>query len=108
MWLSLLVGIGFSVVQAITVDSEAGPLEMLMAAAFIGLTAAIYQQVSKGHNWARLLYLVWTILSYGLFALDPMGLSKMDLATLLVSAPLDIFAMVRLFSPKATEWFLAK
>jgi hypothetical protein len=107
MWLSLLIGIGFSVFQALTIDSPAGPIELLLAIALIVFTMWVYRQVSNGKNWARLAYLALLVLSYALTALDPMGMSKVDLIAFVFTAPIDIYVVVMLFGAKASVWFLS-
>lgn len=107
MWVSLLIGIGFSIYQAITVDSPTGPVELLLTIALIAFTMWVYRKVAEGKNWARLAYLTLLVLSYALTALDPMGMSKVDLIAFVITAPIDIYVVVMLFGARASAWFLA-
>lgn len=107
MWLSLVIGIGFSVFQAVTVDSPTSTVELLLTISLIAFTMWVYRQVAEGKNWARLAYLALLVLSYALTALDPMGMSKVDLIAFVITAPIDIFVVVMLFGAKASAWFLS-
>ena len=108
MCASLAIGLAFNVYQFVTVADSAGLTDVLLTGLFVLVSVAIYWQIAQRRNWARIASLLLTVASYGLGALDPMGMSKVDVIGLVLTAPIDIFVVVRLFGPTATHWFLPK
>ena len=109
MWISLLISLAANFYQAMTVDDvRTSWVEIVASAAILGLTLFVYRQVARGVNWARLAFLAIVILSYVLSALDPAGMSQVDFIALVLTAPIDVFVVIQLFSRHSTEWFLAQ
>ena len=108
MWISLLVSLVANAYQAILVDeARTGLVELLMSAFILGFTLFVYRQVARGVNWARLAFLALLILSYVLSAIDPAGMSQVDLVALVITAPIDIYVVIQLFGARASAWFLS-
>ena len=106
MWLSLLLGLCCNLFQLLTVEDSASLVDVLLTALFVLVSVAVYWQVARRRNWARIAFLLLTVVSYALSALDPMGMSQVDLIGLVLTAPIDIFVVLRLFGSSATRWFL--
>lgn len=106
MGASLLLGLALNGYQLLTVENSASVWDVLLAIGFALITVLVYWQIARRHNGARVAYLLLTVASYGLGALDPMGMSRLDLLGVVLTAPIDIFVVLRLFGASATRWFL--
>jgi hypothetical protein len=105
LWASFAISCAFGLFQAFTNQSSS---EILFALCFFAFTFFVNRKIAAGQNWARLLYLVLLVTTYVMAAMDTDGFSTLDFIALILSAPIDIFVILRLFGEKATAWFLSK
>jgi hypothetical protein len=103
---SLAAGLAVNAYQFLSVENSASWVDGLLTALFVLVSVLIYWQITQRRNWARMAYILLTVGSYGLGALDPMGMSKVDVVGLALTVPIDIFVLLRLFGASATHWFL--
>ena len=102
MWISLAVTTACTVWQ---IKGDPGEIELYVTLGILVLTVYMYSQISVGKMWARDSYLLVLVFVYSMLALDEDGLSTIDFANLLITGPLDICVIWRLYSTKATQWF---
>lgn len=81
------------------------PVQLQFAMMYSGLLVQLVSGIVllKGHNWARLLYTIWTAIALAIgLATSPMK------AAMVPGAVLFIVIVVFLFRPRANEYFKAK
>lgn len=113
LWTSLAVGV-VTVAGPYLLRISVGLLIYLIiaGAARYVISVWIILRIASGHNWARILYLVVLVASFGYVALNwqgyvPLFTGKQPLATASWTAKtlLDIGAGCLLFMPRANRWF---
>ena len=110
LWLSLLIGLFRSVIDwhhlRLLTASLSG---LLVGVAFnLGMLALLTWKVSRGRNWARITFLVLTLLGlvpYVPILLSTFHRSPMMAAVSLVQTATQLFALVLLFTSPGREWF---
>jgi hypothetical protein len=118
MRISLIAGyISLFLVQDLTaalgdVPSDARSISMVFFFIVLALTAVVYlwliQCVKDGRNWARILMLVLTVLGvFSMLANSNEAPSAMRLVSVMDTI-IDVSAIVLLFRPPASEWFLPR
>jgi hypothetical protein len=110
LWLSLLLGlpsIFWTIEQAETRASA-----VIMAAlslAVLALAAYLNICIGRGRNWARIVYLVFTVIGLMFIAFEPSDLEASLIERVLdgLGMFLDIAAMVLVFTRPGSTWFKA-
>lgn len=81
------------------------PVQLQFGMMYSGLLVQLVSGIAllKGHNWARLLYTIWTAVALAI----GLGTSPMK-AAMVPGVVLFVVIVVFLFLPKANEYFKAK
>ena len=106
MWLSLLTGQAFNLYQALGCEAGIDWRALGFAGFILACTLLVSLQIVTGREWARIAYLLLLVLSYALLAMDESGLTALDQWGVCLTAPVDLFVLVRLFNAHSTHWLL--
>lgn len=114
LWTGLAIGVLstlYNLVRPMAIQRGA-PLALGMGFAVVGFAVSIwiYLAIARGRNWARILYLIFTIFSllglvYSFFALAMFGSVRLVFA--LVGTVLHCYVSYLLLTAAAREWFQA-
>ena len=105
MWLSVVIGQSFNVYQALVCEGGMDWHALLFSSFIVSSAVIVYLQVATARVWARTAYLLLLVLSYSLMALDDSGLTRLDVISFCLTAPIDVFVASRLFMSASTRWF---
>lgn len=111
---SLALGILDSVLGAEPLEPEDAKWEAiiwLITGGVFLLVAALIFFIYRGQNWARITYLMLTVLTliaYGAFPLDMQDISWWSLSLTGLTTVLDLIALYWLFSGSGSRWYSAK
>lgn len=108
VWLSLLVGLPLNLWQIEAVPDDEGRGFVLGTVLFFTLVAiCLNVLISRGTNWARIVFLVLTLLALPAYA----GLLDEETAVVSLSAIngfMDVVTIVLLFSKTSSRWFTGR
>lgn len=105
MWTSLAISAAFTIFDVIYGEAN---IDTTFAFAIFAVMVFIIKQIVLKRTWARMVYVLLTVLSYALIAVDADGITRLDFWQMLLTAPIDVLVISRLFSNSANIWFADK
>lgn len=117
LWLSFTLGCALSVYELGTQGGDPSEHAPVVDAVVAGITfgalalgALLNVMIYRGHNWARILYLLLTLVSLVLLLVPGEGteLTLTEKIAYAVSSLLDLGAMVLVFTRPGALWFRRK
>ena len=106
MWASVLIGQAFNIFQALCESEHADLAAVLFSCAILVAALGVQRQLSAAREWARMAYLLLLVLSYSLMALDDAGITQLDMVSLVLTVPINLYVLIRLYGVGASRWFL--
>lgn len=95
-------------------DSSLGEFEIVVWWILVGtilFAAGLIYFISRRHNWARIVFLVLTVIGIGMYLVLPPELSieaAWSIAVIVGTTVMDVVAIYWLFSGSGAEWFTAR
>lgn len=106
MWAGVLIGQAFNIFQAFYGSEHADTGAVLFSCAILAATIGVQRQLSAAREWARMAYLLLLVLSYSLMALDDAGITHLDMISLVLTVPINLYVLLSLYGVGASHWFL--
>lgn len=106
MWASVLIGQGLNIVQAFCDADRVDRGAVLFSCVILAAAVGVQRQISAAREWARMAYLLMLVLSYSLMALDEAGMTGLDMVSLLLTLPINLYVLMGLYGAPASHWFL--
>jgi len=101
MWASLLLSIGFAVVEWF---ASASPLDPAVRLILLGGHFVVIRAIPQKHRWARYASVGITLVFFLFLARDADGLTRTDIWHMLIKAPIDVFVISSLFKASVSQW----
>ncbi len=106
MWASVLIGQGVNVFQALYGPDGLDMGAVIFSCVMLVAALVVQWQMSTQREWTRMAYLLLLVLSYSLMALDDAGFTRLDMASLVLTIPINLYVLSALYGEHASLWFL--